>query len=71
MDGETLQQMQDGGECGLKISEQIQGITGHHGAKTKGCQRHCFNMGDVAQHAEDTPGWRRHCTQPSKKWPTK
>ena len=24
------------------ISEQIQGTTKHHGAKTEGCQRHCF-----------------------------
>ena len=55
MDGETLQQKttykgrenstlqrQEGSvECVWYISEQIQGTTGHHGTKAKGCQRHC------------------------------
>ena len=38
----------------LAYTEQIQGTTGHHGAKAKGCQRHCFKMCGVAQHAENT-----------------
>ena len=25
-----------------KTCEQVQGTTGYHGAKAKGCQRHCF-----------------------------
>ena len=41
------------------LSELIQGTTGHHGAKTKGCQRHCVYVYGVANHAEDTPGWGR------------
>ena len=55
-----------------KISEQVQGTTGHHGAKAKGCQRHYFYMCGVAQHAGDTPGWSRqgpsssNCRNPSR-----
>ena len=30
------------------ISKQVQGTTGHHGAKAKGCQGHCFYNCDVA-----------------------
>ena len=32
--------------------------------KTQGCQRHCFNMCGVAQHAGDTSGQSRQGTQP-------
>ena len=35
----------------------LRGLTGHNGAKTKGCQRHCLTC--IAQHAEDTPRWSR------------
>ena len=41
------------------ISEPIQGTIGHNGVKTEGCQRHCFDMCGVAEHAEDTPGQSR------------
>ena len=48
------------------ISEPIQGVTVHHVAKAIGCQRHCFYMCGVAQHAEDKPGRSRQDTNPSK-----
>ena len=63
---QDLQRQEDGGERICDFSEQSQGTTGHHGAKAKGCQRHCFYMCGVAQHAEDTPGRRRQGTNPSK-----
>ena len=47
------------GECVWNISEQIHGTTGHNEAKAENCQRHCFDMCGVAQHAEDTPEWSR------------
>ena len=59
-------QIQEGGiEYVWNISEQIQGTTGHHGAKTKGCQRHGFYMCGVVQHAEETSGWGRQATNPA------
>ena len=36
-------------ECLWNLSELVQSTTGHHGAKTKGCQRHCVYMYGVAQ----------------------
>ena len=36
----------------------------NHGAKAKGCQRHCVNVCSVAQHDEDTPGQGRQATTP-------
>ena len=41
------------GECIWNPCKQIQGLTGHDGAKATGCQRHCFDMCCVAQHTED------------------
>ena len=53
-------QRQEGGEEHIwDIGDKIQGTTGHHGAKAKACQRHCFYMCGVAQHAGDTPGRSR------------
>ena len=46
---QDLQRQEGGGECVWNIIEQIQVTTGHHGAKFKGCQRHCFYMCGVAQ----------------------
>ena len=57
---QDLQKQESGGERVWNISEQLQGTTGHHGAKTKG-----FYMFDVAQHTEDTPGRSREATNPS------
>ena len=37
---QDLQRQEGGGECVWINSEQIQGTTGHHAAKAKGCQRH-------------------------------
>ena len=48
---QDLQRLEGGGESIWNISDQIQGGTVHHGAKAKKCQRHCFNMCGVAQHA--------------------
>ena len=59
-------QRQGGGESIWMISEQIQGTSGHHGAKAKGCQKHCFHMCGTAQHADYTPGWTRQSTHHSK-----
>ena len=64
---QDLQRQEGSGECVWNISEQIQGTTGHHVAKAKGCQRHYFYLCIVAQHAEDTPGWSRKGTNPSKR----
>ena len=50
----------------LEVSEQIQGTTGHHGAKAEGCQRHFSYIYGIAQHAEDTPGRSRQGTHSSK-----
>ena len=53
-------QMQEDGEKRLwNLSEPVQGTTGHHRPKAKGCQKHCFYMCGVAQHDEDTSGWSR------------
>ena len=41
---QVLQGQEGGGERVWSISEQIQGTTGHHGAKAEGCQRHCFTV---------------------------
>ena len=43
-----LQRKDGGGKHLWNLSEKLQGITGHHGAKAKGCERHCVH---VAQHA--------------------
>ena len=52
-------QRQEGGRKRLwNINEPVQSTTGHHNAKTEGCQRHCFYMCGVAQHAKNTPGQR-------------
>ena len=60
-----LQDLQGGrGECVWNISEQIQGPTGHNGAKANGYQTHCFDMCGVTQHAEDTPGQSRQGPTP-------
>ena len=55
-----------GGKRLWNLSEPLQGTTGHHGAKAKGCQRHCVYMYGVAQHDEDTPGRGRLGTNPRK-----
>ena len=36
----------------MHLEFQIYGLTGHNGAKAKGCQRQCFDMCCVAQHAD-------------------
>ena len=77
MDGQTSQlkstgqgkrnsQLQDlqGQEGGGKRLWNLNEPTGHHGAKAKGCQRHCVYMCAVAQHAEDTPGWPERVPTP-------
>ena len=46
---QDLQRQDGGGECIWNIIEEIQGTTGHHGSKAKGCQRHCLCMCGVAQ----------------------
>ena len=53
---QDLQEQEGGGKCLWNLSEPFQGTTGHHGAKAKGCQRHCVYVCGVAQQAEDTPG---------------
>ena len=50
-----LQRQKGSGECIWNPGKQIQSLTGHNGAKAKGCQRDCFDMCCVAQHAESTP----------------
>ena len=47
---QDLQRQESSGECVWNISEQVQGATGHNGAKAKG-QKHCFDMCGVVQHA--------------------
>ena len=70
--GRNNSQLQDlqGQEGGAKhlwnLSESLQGTTRHHGAKVKGCQRHCVYVCGVAQHDEDTPGRGRQATKPRK-----
>ena len=63
---QDLQRQEGGGKRIWNISEQIQRTTVHHEAKPNGCQRHCFYMCLVAQHAEGTPGWNRQGTILSK-----
>ena len=63
---QDLQRQEGGGESIWNISEQVQGTTGHNGAKAEGCHRHCVDMCSVAQHAEDTPGQSRQGTHSSK-----
>ena len=46
--------------------KRIQGLNGHNGIKAIGCQRHCFYMCGVAQHAEGTPGRSRQATHPNR-----
>ena len=46
---QDLQRQEGGGESVWNINEHIQGTTGHHVAKAKGCQRHCFYMCGVTQ----------------------
>ena len=46
-------------ECIWNPSKQIQGHKGNNGTKAKGCQRHCYDICSVAQHAGDTPRWTR------------
>ena len=66
MNKEYLQRQEGGRKCICNINEQIQRTTGYHGAKAKGCQRHCFYMCGVAQHTEDTPGWSKQGTHLNK-----
>ena len=46
------------------LGELVQDNTGHHGAKTEDCHRHCVYMCGVLQHTKDTPGWGRQDTNP-------
>ena len=63
---QDLLRQEGGGKRIWNLSEQVRGTTGHHGAKAKGCQRHCLYMCGVAQHDEDSPGWGRQGTEPRK-----
>ena len=53
---QILQRQEGSGRCVWNICGKIRGTTGHQAPKAKGCQRHCFYMCGVAQHAEETPG---------------
>ena len=53
---QDLQRQEGCGELIWNPDKQIRGPTQHNGAKAKGCQRHCFDMCCVAQHAKDTTG---------------
>ena len=57
------QRQEAGGECIWNISEQIQGITGHHGAKADGCQRH-YLLPATKGHGRELIK-RRPCVRPS------
>ena len=48
------------------ISDQIQGTTGHHGAKAKGCQRHCFTCEVLHNMLRTHHGRADKGTNPSK-----
>ena len=71
MDGETLQQntTHNGRENSKlqdlqkQMSEQIQGTTGHNGARPK-VVTDFLNMCGVSQHANDTQGRSRQGTNP-------
>ena len=63
---QNLQGPEGGGKRLWNLNELLQGTTGHHGAKAKGCQRHCVYVCVVGQHAEDTPEWDRQGHQPQE-----
>ena len=63
---QDLQRQKGSGKHLWNITEPVQGTTGHHGAKAKGCQRHCLYMCDVEQYAEDRTGWSRQGTNPKQ-----
>ena len=44
---QDLQRQEGSGKCLCSLSEPVQGTTGHHGAKAKGCQRFVYLCGVV------------------------
>ena len=65
---QDLQRQESGSKCLLNLSEPLQGPTGHHGAKAKGCQRPCVYVCGVAEDAENTQAKDRNGTNKMDRW---